>query len=351
MAVVGVSPNDAVCRLKSKTSECQSDVGTSSSSQAPCESLPRDLTNDDADDGVSSCLSQKNEHAKSWPLSRAGTMRGVKMRRTLALLAAAVLVAAGPTAEARTSASKSHAPSHRAGAAPPRPLSAQASRATSRKPVAAKSKKAVYRAPRGASWAPYVRAAGQSGYVTITGHGRSWSGYVLGAHDRILPRTRERFSWVLASWRTGKQVAIDDRLIRLTAHISDVFGGRKIRIVSGYRERSHARNSRHRTGQALDFSIPGVPNEALRDFLKTLPNTGVGYYPRSTHVHVDVRDHNSYWVDYSRPGQGPVYGGVRPTHRLPPAGPPSRDDGDDEGIDPAAAVESEAHAVDKVVRR
>jgi hypothetical protein len=60
-------------------------------------------------------------------------------------------------------------------------------------------------------------------------------------------------------------------------------------------------------GRAVDFRIIGVPNEALRDYLRTFPNVGVGYYPNSTFVHFDARDAPAYWVDYSRPGQPPQY--------------------------------------------
>lgn len=162
--------------------------------------------------------------------------------------------------------------------------------------------------PEGASWAPYMKPAWRRGYITIAGHGREWKGYVIGPDEQVLPLAQERISRVLASWRTGKYVEVDERLIRLLAHVSDVFGGRQVRIVSGYREKSHARRSKHTTGRALDFSIPGVPNDVLRDYLRTLPEVGVGYYPNSTHVHLDVRDKNGYWVDYSRPGQRPDYG-------------------------------------------
>jgi LysM repeat protein len=162
-------------------------------------------------------------------------------------------------------------------------------------------------APAGASWAPYMKPAWRRGYITISGHGREWSGYVIGPDEEVLPRAQQRISRTLASWRTGKYVEIDERLIRLIAHVSDVFGGRTVRIVSGYREKSHAKRSKHQTGEALDFSIPGIPNEALRDYLRTLPDVGVGYYPNSTHVHLDVREGSGYWIDDSRPGKPPAY--------------------------------------------
>jgi uncharacterized protein YcbK (DUF882 family) len=78
-------------------------------------------------------------------------------------------------------------------------------------------------------------------------------------------------------------------------------------VVSGFREKSHAKQSHHKKGEALDFSIDGVPNWALRDYLRTLDHTGVGYYPNSSFVHVDVRARGAYWVDLSRPGAPPRY--------------------------------------------
>jgi hypothetical protein len=83
-------------------------------------------------------------------------------------------------------------------------------------------------------------------------------------------------------------------------------------VVSGFRRESYAISSRHRRSQALDFSIPGVPNEVLRDFLLSIGTVGVGYYPHSSFVHLDVRGELVYWVDYSGPGEQPRYSIRRP---------------------------------------
>lgn len=100
------------------------------------------------------------------------------------------------------------------------------------------------------------------------------------------------------------------RLIQMLARISDHFGGRTITIVSGYRAAGGytRESSRHTSGHALDIRIQGVPAEALRDYVRsTFRNVGVGYYPRSTFVHIDVRDRDAYWVDWAGPGEGPRY--------------------------------------------
>lgn len=158
-------------------------------------------------------------------------------------------------------------------------------------------------------WTKYARTSFERGKVTLTTMGGNWSGKVLNEKREILPLARKYIQSLLASWETGRkvQVALHPRLYELIVRVSDEFGGRPIRVVSGYRQSSYARHSKHRLGRALDFSIPGVPNTALVDFLLTLPNTGVGYYPNTTHVHMDARASSMYWVDISGPGQAPRY--------------------------------------------
>jgi len=52
-----------------------------------------------------------------------------------------------------------------------------------------------------------------------------------------------------------------------------------------------------------------VPNTELRDYLRgNLKKVGVGYYPNSSFVHLDVRkDRSAFWIDYSGPGERSVY--------------------------------------------
>lgn len=102
------------------------------------------------------------------------------------------------------------------------------------------------------------------------------------------------------------------RLPLLLAAISDHFGGREITIVSGRREAGGytRESSRHTEGRATDIRVSGVPMRALWDYCRTLADTGCGYYPRSTFVHVDVRASAAQWVDWSRPGRRPRYGNL-----------------------------------------
>ncbi len=102
----------------------------------------------------------------------------------------------------------------------------------------------------------------------------------------------------------------DARLIELLGVVSNHFGSRRLEIVSGFRPYSptqYTPHSNHNIGHAMDFRVVGVPNEVLRDYCRTLRNVGVGYYPNSTFVHLDVRSSPSFWIDYSRPGEPPRY--------------------------------------------
>jgi uncharacterized protein YcbK (DUF882 family)/LysM repeat protein len=107
--------------------------------------------------------------------------------------------------------------------------------------------------------------------------------------------------------------APNPRLALLLAHIADHFGGRPIRIVSGYRDAggSTSETSRHVKGRALDIQVRGVPGQTVWELCRRLNGAGCGHYPRSAFTHVDVRGHRTQWVDWSGPGQKARYGTLR----------------------------------------
>jgi uncharacterized protein YcbK (DUF882 family) len=128
------------------------------------------------------------------------------------------------------------------------------------------------------------------------GHGRIPAA-ALGAFERLM--------------RQGEAThSPDPRLVALIGVVSNHFNGRTLEVVSGFRPfttTQYTLHSRHNEGKALDFRVRGIPNEVLRDFCRTLPSTGCGYYPNSTFVHLDVRDRSATWVDLARPGEPPRY--------------------------------------------
>jgi hypothetical protein len=107
------------------------------------------------------------------------------------------------------------------------------------------------------------------------------------------------------------------RLLEMLARVAERWPGRAIEVVSGYRPSGDPRaGSRHAHARALDFRVAGVSREALRDFCRTLPLAGVGYYPHSVFVHLDVRDReegSARWTDYAEPGERARYGRWPPT--------------------------------------
>jgi uncharacterized protein YcbK (DUF882 family) len=131
---------------------------------------------------------------------------------------------------------------------------------------------------------------------------------VKDAHGHIPPSALKAFEHLM---RQGEAVHVPDpRLLALIGIVSNHFGGKTLEVVSGYRAYTptqYTPHSNHNYGKAFDFRIRGVPNEAVRDFCRTLRNAGCGYYPNSTFVHLDVRDTKAYWVDLSRPGEPPRY--------------------------------------------
>jgi uncharacterized protein YcbK (DUF882 family) len=112
----------------------------------------------------------------------------------------------------------------------------------------------------------------------------------------------------LARSKKGRVRRLDRRLIALLGKVAEHYPGHAIEIVSGYRpHRRGRRRSQHARGRAVDFRVRGVTNLELYEFLKTFPKVGVGYYPNSTFVHLDVRDRKYLWTDVSGPGERARY--------------------------------------------
>ena len=122
-----------------------------------------------------------------------------------------------------------------------------------------------------------------------------------------------RMEKLLRCHHTGKGHRMHWRLMQLLYRVARHYPAQRLDVVAGYRDPRIAKDkgvpkSNHTRGRAVDFRVPGVKNEDLRDFLRTFPKVGVGYYPNSTFVHLDVRDdRGAYWVDASGPGETAHY--------------------------------------------
>lgn len=158
----------------------------------------------------------------------------------------------------------------------------------------------------------YVSRPPRPGIVHLMRDQEQWKGRVLDRRKRVVPDATEHFVYILRDYES-KPHAIHPRLIELMAKVSDHFGGRPLMIVSGFRHYSPAQytaHSNHNQGHAVDFRVQGVPNPILRDFCHTLQNVGVGYYPNSSFIHLDVRSVGTRWTDASGPGEAPRYTSV-----------------------------------------
>lgn len=105
----------------------------------------------------------------------------------------------------------------------------------------------------------------------------------------------------LASKDGGDTVPIHPRLVELLYDAMRHFDSPFVWVISGYREEGG--DSRHTRGRAVDIVLPGVEDRALARHLSWQGFVGVGYYPNSGFVHVDVREHSYFWIDRSLPGR------------------------------------------------
>lgn len=100
---------------------------------------------------------------------------------------------------------------------------------------------------------------------------------------------------------TGDEHPIDPRTLAFVYRIETHFGVPEIRVVSGYRVPKPGSRSNHGKGRAMDLVVPGVADEEVARFARGAGFAGVGVYPTSQFVHVDIRPRSYFWVDYSGP--------------------------------------------------
>jgi uncharacterized protein YcbK (DUF882 family) len=113
----------------------------------------------------------------------------------------------------------------------------------------------------------------------------------------------ERAAYVLRESHSGNEYPMEPRLLDVVYRIQTHFAAQEIRVVSGYRTPWRRVSSNHAKGRALDIVVPGAKDEDVAKFARELGFVGVGVYPASGFVHVDVRDRSYFWVDASGPGK------------------------------------------------
>jgi uncharacterized protein YcbK (DUF882 family) len=118
---------------------------------------------------------------------------------------------------------------------------------------------------------------------------------------QYLPDAVDRLNRFLRDHRTGAVHPYDPRVFDLLSDLVASLGhsDSEIDVICGYRtpwsnnflrskSSAVARHSLHMEAEAIDIRIPGIPAAILRDAALRLHRGGVGYYPGSQFVHVDV---------------------------------------------------------------
>jgi uncharacterized protein YcbK (DUF882 family) len=226
------------------------------------------------------------------PLSRAGTSSAAA-----ALLALASSVALADPADA---------PKHgEQAASPARPATTTAThRAANARPPPARYRSYVER------W----HTIAPDMHTTLDEHGRAKLVLVsLNTSDRVeLSPLSERGGFVasdldraartLREPHSGNAHPVEPRLLDLVYRIQTQFSAPEIRVISAYRTPHGHNESNHGHGRAIDLIVPGASDADVAKFARELGFVGVGIYPTSGFVHVDVRDRSYFWVDASAPG-------------------------------------------------
>ena len=151
-----------------------------------------------------------------------------------------------------------------------------------------------------------VEARGETTPITFRAHHHSEELQLFGVGPRgdLLASELHLLGALMRCRRSGEAHDIHPRLARHLALISRHFR-QPVVVVSGYRAKARRghRRSYHLRGQAADIYVKGVPPIEVRNLAVERRIGGIGFYPNSGFIHVDVRPRRFWWVDYSRPGQ------------------------------------------------
>jgi uncharacterized protein YcbK (DUF882 family) len=119
-------------------------------------------------------------------------------------------------------------------------------------------------------------------------------------NGRYVPQALAEAMRVLRDWRNGEEHVMDPRLFdALHAINAKLETNQPFQIISGYRSPEtnaamHAKssgvasNSQHTYGKASDVRVQGVDLRNLHKAALSVSAGGVGFYPVSNFVHVDV---------------------------------------------------------------
>lgn len=119
--------------------------------------------------------------------------------------------------------------------------------------------------------------------------------------DQYLDPAISQINHFLRDWRTGDDAAFEPRVFDILKDLLDTLDmpDAELEIICGYRTPATnqslrdnttgvAQNSLHMVSQAIDVRVPGITTAVYRDAALKLNRGGVGYYPESNFIHVDI---------------------------------------------------------------
>lgn len=134
-------------------------------------------------------------------------------------------------------------------------------------------------------------------FNTHTGESLEACYFKSGCYD---PSALKTINHILRDHRSGEVGPVDERLLDLLHDLSlRCEHPRPFHVISGYRSpetnaalhrcnRGVAAQSLHVYGKAIDIRVPGIQTCDLKGIALSLAAGGVGYYPASDFVHVDI---------------------------------------------------------------
>jgi uncharacterized protein YcbK (DUF882 family) len=188
---------------------------------------------------------------------------------------------------------------------------------------------------------PLRPPAGEIGHFTLesANNGETMEVRINLTSGEIEADSYRRLRHQLRCLRTGAETPPDPRLIELLYRIAQRTH-QKIILVSGFRAPmfSLATLSYHTRGMAADIRIPGMTPLMVRDLAFAMGVKGVGYYPVSQFVHIDVREDQQYWIDYGQNRQDGERAEHDPSHGQAEPAPEAEEPGEPSAIPPSSAV-------------
>lgn len=120
------------------------------------------------------------------------------------------------------------------------------------------------------------------------------------ADGKYDPAAQREISRLLRDSRSGETHHISNNLLDLMNQLQRSLNtSEPLHVICGYRshetnevlaatQRGVAKKSFHMEGMAVDLRVPGRGLRQVREAAVRLKGGGVGYYPRSNFVHIDV---------------------------------------------------------------